>query len=337
MQRLTKQFFHRLQLSNFRPDAGIAGHQVVRLSRHMLLLIAVVAFALPSPCSALSILPSTVKLAWSPNPENNVAGYELRYGVNSGQYQSKIDVGLKTTATVSGLSPGTTYYFVVSAYNKAGLRSLPSAEIAYGQGVGLSNEAPRSSIKSPAKNITIRAGQTVVFSGGGRDPDGDTPLTYMWNFGTGSGITPSTAKNPGSRQFKIPGTYQVTFTVTDSKGLADPSPATRTIKVERSGTGWNSMSEPASVLKSSPAPSEPPRISTEIIDGRKYLTLTAAKSDMLDGAESNVQVSSNLVDWFSGRVHTTVIADNERVLKVRDNTPVSPDAKRYIRLKTARD
>lgn len=300
------------------------------------------ALALHTPCPAVGILPPTVKLAWSPNPENNVAGYELSYGVDSGQYQSKIDVGLKTTATVSGLSPGTTYYFVVTAYNKAGLRSLPSAEIAYGEGVGLPNVAPRSSIKFPAKNATIRAGQSVVFSGSGRDPDGDT-LTYRWNFGTGSGIAPSTAKKPGSRQFKIPGTYQVTCTVIDSKGLADPSPATRTIKVLKGGKGWPSQF----TLKSSPAPGvnpettsgqpESPWISTEIIDGLKYLTLTAPKSDVLDEGGGNVQVSSNLVDWFSGGKHTTVVADNERLLKVRDNTPITPDAKRYIRLKTARD
>jgi chitodextrinase len=288
MQRLTNAFFHRLQPSKSCPEVGTAGQQVSRLRRHLPLLAMVAALAAHTPCSAIGTLPSTVKLAWSPNPEKNIAGYELRYGMNSGQYQSKIDVGLETTATVSGLSPGTAYYFVVTAYNKAGLRSLPSAEVVYGEGIGLPNEAPGSAIKSPAKNVTIRAGQTVEFSGSGRDPDGDTPLKYQWNFGTGSGIAPTSAKNPGSRQFKIPGTYQVTFTVTDSKGRADPSPATRTITVVRSNIGWNLKSEPASALKSSPAPDEAPWISTEIIDGLKYLTLTAPKSDVLDGVESDV-------------------------------------------------
>ncbi len=343
MQRLTDSISNRSQPSSSRSLEGNASQRASRLRRHLPLLAVVAALALHTPCPALGILPPTVKLAWSPNPEKNVAGYELSYGVDRGQYQSKIDVGLKTTATVSGLSPGTTYYFVVTAYNKAGLRSLPSAEIAYGEGVGLPNVAPRSSIKFPAKNATIRAGQSVVFSGKGRDADGNTPLTYQWNFGSGSGIAPSTAKNPGSRQFTIPGTYRVTLTVRDSYGLADPSPATRTITVVSGKTGWPSKS----TLKGSLAPGvdpettsgqpESPWISTEIIDGLKYLTLTAPKSDVLDGAERNVQVSSNLVDWFSGRRHTTVIADNESFLRVRDNTPITPDTKRYIRLKTARD
>ena len=67
-------------------------------------------------------------------PENNIGDSELSYRVASGQYQSKMDVGSKSTATVSSLSPGTTCYFVVTASHKAGLRSLPSAEIAYGEG-----------------------------------------------------------------------------------------------------------------------------------------------------------------------------------------------------------
>ena len=49
-----------------------------------------------------------------------------------------------------------------------------------------------------------------------------------------------------------------------------------------------------------------------------------------------VQVSPNLVDWFSGDKHTTVVTDNGGFLKVRDNTPFTVDGKRYIRLKTTR-
>jgi hypothetical protein len=70
------------------------------------------------------------------------------------------------------------------------------------------------------------------------------------------------------------------------------------------------------------------------IDGSKYLTLTVDRSlSSSTGREPLVEVSSDLVNWFSGSRHTTVLIDNETILKVRDNTPTEPGRKRYIRLK----
>jgi M6 family metalloprotease-like protein len=70
--------------------------------------------------------------------------------------------------------------------------------------------------------------------------------------------------------------------------------------------------------------------SVEVIDGVKYLALTVAKpaSGVLAGA---VEVSPNLLDWYSGDQHTTVLIDDAATLKVRDNSPVTPEVKRYIR------
>lgn len=69
----------------------------------------------------------------------------------------------------------------------------------------------------------------------------------------------------------------------------------------------------------------------EVIDGKKYLTLTLDKS--ADTPVGTVQVSSDLVEWFSGRKYTTVIVDDAKTLKVRDNTPITADSKRHIRVK----
>ena len=51
----------------------------------------------------------------------------------------------------------------------------------------------------------------------------------------GSGTANSTAARSGSKAFNTVGTFTVTFTVTDSPGLADPTPATRTIQVNAAG------------------------------------------------------------------------------------------------------
>ncbi len=78
-----------------------------------------------------------------------------------------------------------------------------------------------------------------------------------------------------------------------------------------------------------------PVTGTVVINGKKYRSLTLRKDSLPEGAKTVIQVSSNLLDWFSGKNHTTVVIDNAEVLKVRDNIPVSPDAKRFIRLKGA--
>jgi parallel beta-helix repeat protein len=91
------------------------------------------------------------------------------------------------------------------------------------------NAPPEGTINTPAGNITVGAGQALSFSGTGTDPDGDEPLRYFWDFG--GGAANQTGPNPGLKVFYVPGIYTVTFTVTDSLGLADPTPDRRVITV----------------------------------------------------------------------------------------------------------
>jgi hypothetical protein len=72
----------------------------------------------------------------------------------------------------------------------------------------------------------------------------------------------------------------------------------------------------------------------QLADGGTYLTLTVMKSPKIAGFTPVVEVSPNLIDWFSGKRHTTILTDDASLLKVRDNTPLTPGTKRYIHLKT---
>ena len=67
-------------------------------------------------------------------------------------------------------------------------------------------------ITSPSGNVTINQGQSVSFQGSASGGSGS--YTYLWNFN--GGATNSNAQSPGSVTFNTPGTYTVTFTVTDS-------------------------------------------------------------------------------------------------------------------------
>lgn len=71
----------------------------------------------------------------------------------------------------------------------------------------------------------------------------------------------------------------------------------------------------------------------EVIAGAKYRTLTIHKTSGTIVNPSEIEVSSDLTEWSSGPRHTTVIRDNDKVLTVRDNIPITPGSKRHIRLK----
>lgn len=88
--------------------------------------------------AGLALLASTsivkpVTLGWDPSPDSGVSGYAVHYGTNSGAYYTRVDVGNLRTCTITKLTPGVTYYFVVT-YTSEGsesLDSLPSTEVSY--------------------------------------------------------------------------------------------------------------------------------------------------------------------------------------------------------------
>lgn len=79
---------------------------------------------------------ASVTLAWDPNPETDIARYELAYGVASGGYTRTSDAGKSLEAEVTDLAANSILYFAVTAINDAGLRSPYSNEVIYYTGKG---------------------------------------------------------------------------------------------------------------------------------------------------------------------------------------------------------
>ena len=71
----------------------------------------------------------TFRISWNSNEESDLAGYKVRYGTTSENYNTTIDTGAFTTAEVGEIIPGMTYYFAVSAYDTSGNESAPSKEV----------------------------------------------------------------------------------------------------------------------------------------------------------------------------------------------------------------
>ena len=83
-----------------------------------------------------SVAPDSFELVWdspSKNPDgadsNNLAGYRIYYGTNSGVYPKKIvvDDPTATKYNIGKLSPGT-YYFVITTIDGSGRESTYSNE-----------------------------------------------------------------------------------------------------------------------------------------------------------------------------------------------------------------
>jgi chitodextrinase len=93
------------------------------------------------------------------------------------------------------------------------------------------NAAPDGTIVAPAADIAVAVGQAVQFEGAFSDPD-DEHFSVEWSFGDGV----SSGALATSHTYLTPGTYTVTFTVIDSLGKPDPTPATRIVTVVQAVT-----------------------------------------------------------------------------------------------------
>ncbi len=70
-------------------------------------------------------------LSWDANSAPNLEGYKVYLATASGGYGAPIaTVAMDMTSyTVTGLETGTTYFFVVTAYNSSGAESSFSNEV----------------------------------------------------------------------------------------------------------------------------------------------------------------------------------------------------------------
>ncbi|MEO7300378.1 MAG: Ig-like domain-containing protein [Verrucomicrobiota bacterium] len=132
---------------------------IVRLKCATLLVLCGL-FAL-APLSSFAL--GNISLAWDASADVSVVNYKVYYGSASGTYTNSVQVGNVTTATVSNLVDGVTYYFASTALDADGLESDFSNE-AVGS-VNLPNQPPSL---NPLSNITINEDsgfQTVNLSG----------------------------------------------------------------------------------------------------------------------------------------------------------------------------
>jgi fibronectin type 3 domain-containing protein len=110
----------------------------------ILFLFAISIFVAPAGRMLAS---QSVLLTWDPSPTAGVTGYTVFYGVTRGNLNHQVSVGPFTSATISGLADGQTYYFEVTASVATGQQSPPSNVANYSTP---GSPAPTSGLVPPA-------------------------------------------------------------------------------------------------------------------------------------------------------------------------------------------
>lgn len=157
--------------------------------------------------SSISHSAATVNLSWDASESVNVGGYKLFYGGETNAYTSTVDVGNVTSFQVTGLADSSTYYFALKAYNVE--KTIESA---------FSNEVmattPGSVVIPPLPNFSsVNGGFTVKLT-----PEKCATCTN-WAWKLPGSITPNVnrlAPTDVNAIYRLPGTYAVTLTITDS-------------------------------------------------------------------------------------------------------------------------
>jgi|GEM_PF-1641309 hypothetical protein len=88
-------------------------------------IIAVLCICLPLAAKA------QLTLAWNPSTGGTITNYTVYWGTNTGVYTFDLAVGTQTSLVVTGLTPGTVYYFSVDATAADGTESAFSNEVCY--------------------------------------------------------------------------------------------------------------------------------------------------------------------------------------------------------------
>src|SRR5207247_1053443 len=155
-----------------------------------------------------------VNLAW--NASTGAAGYKVHFGTASGVYGTPVDVGIKTTYTVTGLAAGT-YYFAVTAYNSSGVQSGFSNEATLAVTGGADTTPPLitgisvASVTSSSANLTWATTEQAY---------GQVEYGTTTAYGAASTLdaTPVTAHSQGLSGLTASTTYHYRVTSRDAAG-----------------------------------------------------------------------------------------------------------------------
>jgi hypothetical protein len=172
--------------------------------------------------------------------DTNLSAYVVKYGVTSGSYTGQVSVAAsQTSTTVNNLTPGLTYYFVVTAKDISNVESDPSNQISYSVPAVNTNVPPTL---NPISSLTVAedAGlQTVSLTGISPGAVNEPQTVTVTSVSSNPSLIPHPTVNYASPNSS--GTLMLapavnafgtaTITVTANDGAASNNTVTRTFTV----------------------------------------------------------------------------------------------------------
>ena len=175
-------------------------------------------------------------------------------------------------------------------------------------------DAPVGLIDTPAADVTITVGDSVDFAGSGTSPVANDPVTFLWSFDGGAPDFMDAI--PGLVAFNMEGIYEVTLTVTDSLGVADPMPPTIIVTVEPAAADPAPPADPAAPadpVPADPAPTDAP--TGEIASPEMSLVITIGDSVEFIGDGDSPTASPLTFLWdFGGAAPEATVEEPGMVL-----------------------
>ena len=169
----------------------------------------VVSDSVISPSSPLTDDDLTAKYKYSDADGDPEDGTTIRWYKNGSMQSAYNDQEILPAAATSG---GQQWRFTVRPGDGTELGKYQTSPT-----VTIGNSAPVADAGGPYEAVI---GEEIIFDGSGSfDPDGDSPMTYLWDFGddaTGSGENPT-------HTYANEGIYTVTLTVGDGSADSDRS------------------------------------------------------------------------------------------------------------------
>ncbi|MFO7713496.1 choice-of-anchor U domain-containing protein [Desulfosarcina sp.] len=193
-------------------------------------------------CMTFSLMTATfahaasVTLRWDPN-DPAPQGYRVfaREGSQGYNYDHPLWENNLTTCTLTGLTEGVTYHFVVRAFDGE-LESADSEEVSYSPAAAVANQAPTA---DAGQNQVSHEGSSVTLDGSGSSDTDGSIVAYQWVQTGGSGISIGNASH-AQATFTAPivglagENFTFSLTVTDNDGAS--SVAHLTVSVLKSSS-----------------------------------------------------------------------------------------------------
>jgi hypothetical protein len=132
---------------------------------------------------AVAASAAQVTVEWDQGSEPDLTGYRVHYGPASRSYRTNLDVGRTTSATVSTLEGGQTYYLAVTALDAFQNESGFSDEVSY------TTPAPPETLSAPdapAGATEATEGQAYAYATGGAFSNAGHEVQYRFSWADGT-------------------------------------------------------------------------------------------------------------------------------------------------------